>query len=293
MMSGTATSETAASEAAAAGDREATDSSAPAPNRALLFGFGLLISIWGAMCGIGGGLFTVPFLHFVLKFPMRRAVATSLGLVFAATSSATIAESLHADSRIHWPLAATLIVGSLIGAQLGFRVAKRIDARKLKLIFAVALLFVGTRILVFAGNGSAVADTSFVLENKHLAAGFLIGLGGGFLAPIMGIGGGLVAVPALTFGIPSLGHLGARASSMAMATVTSGRSFWMYLKSREAVLGEVVAIGGGAAIGSMIGVQLVHLDGMADVARAMMGVTLLIVAGRFAWDLRPGSKFRD
>lgn len=292
-MSMPATTESAATASATSNAAEATDSSAPAPNRALLFGFGLVISIWGAMCGIGGGLFTVPFLYFVLKFPMRRAVATSLGLVFAATSSATIAESLHADSRIHWPLAGALIVGSLIGAQLGFRVAKRINTRKLKLIFVFALLFVGVRILVFAGNGSAGADASFVIENRHLAAGFLIGLGGGFLAPIMGIGGGLVAVPALTFGIPSLGHLGARASSMAMATVTSGRSFWMYLKTRDAVLGEVVAIGGGAAIGSMVGVQLVHLEGMAGVARAMMGITLLIVAGRFAWDLRPGSTARE
>ncbi|MCA8980728.1 MAG: sulfite exporter TauE/SafE family protein [Planctomycetes bacterium] len=282
-----------ATESATTTAEEHAAASAPAPNKGMLFGFGLLISIWGAMCGIGGGLFTVPFLHFVLKFPMRRAVATSLGLVFAATSSATIAETFHSDSRIHWPLAGTLIVGSLIGAQLGFRVAKRIDTRRLKLLFAVALLFVGVRILVFAGNGSAVADASFVIENKHLGAGFLIGIGGGFLAPIMGIGGGLVAVPALTFGIPSLGHLGARASSMAMATVTSARSFWMYLKTREAVLSEVVAIGGGAAIGSMLGVQLVHLEGMAGVARAMMGVTLLLVAGRFAWDLRPGSACRD
>lgn len=284
---------TQAETVAAPPEVERAVSSGPSPNRALLFGFGLLISIWGAMCGIGGGLFTVPFLHFVLKFPMRRAVATSLGLVFAATSSATIAESLHSDSRIHWPLAGTLIVGSLIGAQLGFRAAQHIDTRKLKLLFAVALLYVGLRILLVAGQASAVADVNFVIETKHLIAGFVIGIGGGFLAPIMGIGGGLVAVPALTFGIPSLGHLGARASSMAMASFTSGRSFWMYLRSRLAVISEVVAIGTGAAIGSAIGVQLVHLEGMAEVARAMMGVTLLIVAGRFAWDLRPGSAARD
>lgn len=269
------------------------DSSSPSPKRALLFGFGLLIAIWGSMCGIGGGLFTVPFLHFVLKFPMRRAVATSLGLVFATTAAATITESLHADSRIHWPLAACLIVGSLIGAQYGFRVAKRIATRKLKLLFAVALLFVGIRMLFATGNGSAIYDASFEIRNKHLIEGFVIGLGGGFLAPIMGIGGGLVAVPALTLGIPGLGHLGARACSMAMATVTSARTFWMYLKTREAVLGEVLAIGTGAAIGSVIGVQLVHLDGMADIARAMMGATLLMVSGRFAWDLRPGSAARD
>jgi len=61
----------------------------------------------------------------------------------------------------------------------------------------------------------------------------------------------------------------------------------MYLKAREVELSDVIAIGGGAVLGSIVGVQLVHLEGMATVARAMMGVTLLIVATRFAWDLRP------
>ena len=272
---------------------EVSPPAAPSPSRALLFGFGLVISVWGAMCGIGGGLFTVPFLHFVLKFPMRRAVATSLGLVFSATLFATIAESLHENSQIRWPLAGALIVGSLIGAQFGFRVAQRIDTRKLKLLFVVALLIVGVRILVFAGNGSASVVPNTELGPLHWLAGFGIGVGGGFLAPIMGIGGGLVAVPALTFGLPQIGHLGARAASMAMATFTSARSFWLYLKTREAVIGEVVAIGAGAAIGSAIGVQLVHLEGMAQTARAMMGVTLLIVAARFAWDVRPGGAERE
>jgi len=259
----------------------------PRPHRGVLFGFGLLISVWGAMCGIGGGLFTVPFLHFGLKFPMRRAVATSLGLVFSATTSATVTEALHADSRIRWTLVLALIVGSLIGAQIGFRVAHRIDTQKLKLLFAVALYFVGARILLSSAGGTATADPGFSLEPRHLLAGFAIGLGGGFLSPIMGIGGGLVAVPAISFGLPGLGHLGARASSMAMAPATAGRSFWMYLKAREVELSDVIAIGGGAVLGSIVGVQLVHLEGMATVARAMMGVTLLIVATRFAWDLRP------
>lgn len=272
---------------ATAPEAEAMSVPAPSPSKALLFGFGLTIAVWGAMCGIGGGLFTVPFLHFVLKFPMRRAVATSLGLVFATTLAATIAESLHENSALNGPLAAALVVGSLVGAQLGFRVAQRIDTRKLKLLFVFALLIVGVRILAFAGNGTALADPDFQVEPRHWLAGLVIGLGGGFLAPIMGIGGGLVAVPALTFGLPQIGHLGARAASMAMATFTSARSFWLYLKTREAVLSEVVAIGTGAAIGSAIGVQLVHIEGMAQTARAMMGITLLIVAARFAWDVRP------
>ena len=39
------------------------------------------IAFVGAMCGIGGGLFTVPLLHFGVRLPLKQAVATALVLV--------------------------------------------------------------------------------------------------------------------------------------------------------------------------------------------------------------------
>lgn len=262
----------------------------PRPSPLLLFVYGLVIAVWSAMCGIGGGLFTVPFLHFWMKFPMRRAVATSLGLVFASTVFATLTEVVHEDSRLRWWLVAALIAGSLIGTQLGFRVAHRIDARQLKALFVVALGVVGVFVLRATGGGQASAVPNFEPTLVDHFTAFVIGFFGGFLAPIMGIGGGLVAVPALSFALSELGHRGARAISTAMAAVTSGRSFWLYLRAEEVRARDVAAIGMGGAIGASIGVQLVHVEGMADVARGMMGVTLLLVAARFAWDLRPGSR---
>ena len=37
--------------------------------------FGALIAAWSSMCGIGGGLFAVPVLHFLERLPLKEAVA--------------------------------------------------------------------------------------------------------------------------------------------------------------------------------------------------------------------------
>jgi|GEM_PF-508660 len=254
---------------------------------------GFAIATWGAMCGIGGGLFAVPTLHYVYRFDLKQSVVTSLSLVAATTISATLTESLRADSRIDWALVACLVVGSLLGAQLGFRVAQRIETRLLKAIFSVLLLFVGIRILGWLPESLAASgpqDPAPELGTPEYVLGLVIGLGGGFVAPMLGIGGGLVAVPALLFAIPGLGHLGARACSMAMGTVTSTRSMLLYFRAGQLDLRRSATFAFGAAAGAFLGVQIVHVPGVAEVAKKMLAVTLLLVAARFAVDVLRGGK---
>ena len=103
-------------------------------------------------------------------------------------------------------------------------------------------------------------------------------------------GGGLIVVPALIFGLPDIGYLGARAASLGMATITSARSIWMY--SREGCvdwrLGRWFAAG--AILGAVAGVQLVHLHGAAEVGQTLLGVTLCIAATRFGLDVARASQ---
>ncbi len=250
---------------------------------------GFVIATWGAMCGIGGGLFAVPCLHYIYKLPLKQAVVTSLSLVAATTISATAAEAFRSDSRIEWWVVLCLVAGSMVGAQLGFRVAQKVEARALKLAFCLLLFFVGFRILglvpqTFAAGGELDPGPQLVASDYLIAT--MIGLGGGFVAPLLGIGGGLVAVPALLFALPSLGHLGARACSMAMGTATSTRSMLLYYKAGQLDLRRSAGFATGAAIGAFVGVQIVHIPGVAEVAKKMLAATLLLVALRFAWDLR-------
>jgi uncharacterized membrane protein YfcA len=265
----------------------------PAANGLGIGMVGFAIAMWGAMCGIGGGLFAVPCLHYVYKFKLKDAVVTSLSLVAATTISATIAEAMRADNQLDWRVVLALVGGCLFGAQAGFRVARRVDARKLKVVFCILLIVVGLRILGWVPEALA-ADRGYMAKaglgpRDFIAAG-LIGLAGGFISPLLGIGGGLVAVPALLFAIPSLGHLGARACSMAMGTVTSTRSLALYYRAGDLNLRRTASFAIGAAIGAFVGVQLVHIPGVAEVAKKMLAGTLFVVALRFAIDISRADK---
>ena len=64
---------------------------------------GSLIGFLGSMCGVGGGLFAIPLLHYGLGIELRRAGATARCRVFATAglSSGDMAWRL-APSR-SWP----------------------------------------------------------------------------------------------------------------------------------------------------------------------------------------------
>ncbi len=255
------------------------------------FGIGLIgfvIAAWGAMCGIGGGLFAVPVMHYLYRLKLKEAITASLALVFATTASATVAEAFRSDSHIDWPIVGGLALGCLVGAQLGFRASKVIPQRKIKFVFTFLLLFVGIRLLGILPGTSAVAEgTVFVAKGvfSNVSRALLIGLGGGFVAPLLGIGGGLIAVPALMFGLPEIGHPGARACSMAMGVVTSSQSMALYYRNGDLDLKRSSRLAIGAAIGAVVGVQLIHIPGVTQVAEKMLAATLLIVAVRFGLDV--------
>jgi len=255
---------------------------------------GLSIAAWGSMCGIGGGLFAVPVMHYLYRLKLKEAVVASLALVGATTISATLAEALRADSAIEWHIVAALSVSCLVGTGLGFKASKVVPARQLKLVFTALLLFVGLRLLGLAPPVLARAADGTVVEAligpSDVALAALIGLAGGFVSPLLGIGGGLVAVPALMVCIPALGHAGARACSMAMGTVTSSRSMVLYYRAGSLNLRRSAHFASGAALGALLGVQLVHIPGVEEVAEKMLAATLLVVAARFAFDVWRSSR---
>jgi len=262
--------------------------SRPAP---WVLGLWLATSFLSSICGIGGGLFAVPILHYLVGLPIRHAIGTSLVTVFVLSATATAAEAGHAGSALDLPVVALLLAGGYAGAQIGFRVAKRLDARLIKRLFVIVLVFAGLRVLALdaAAEGSAVRGDS-VLDLARCIWVVAIGFGGGFLAPLLGVGGGVIVVPALFLTLPGLGYLEARACSMAMTVDTSAQSSVLYLRARSVDLPSARWFAAATAVGSVLGVFAVHQPGWADAARVSMALVMLVVAARIGWDVARRSK---
>lgn len=257
------------------------------PRRVALALLGALIGIYSTLCGIGGGVFAVPFLHYVHKMPLRAAVANSLVLVAASTTAATALELVHAESALRFDVVAALVVGSFVGARIGFMIGRRVSTRALKAVFALLLVGVAVQMLVDGAARSAFTAPVTMAPMSRGDLGWIaaIGFAAGIVAPLLGIGGGLVAVPALLFAFPGLGFLVARACSMAMSATAAWQSVWLYRRDGEIKSRAASWLAGGALAGAGIGVQLVHVDAVTRAARGMVAFALLFAAARFAWDL--------
>lgn len=258
--------------------------------RGALLPIGVAIAFLGSMAGIGGGLFGVPVLHFLRGVPLSRAVATSLGLVLTVATLSTITESLHAENSLRPTVLLCVVVGALVGIQVGFRIAERIGGRTLRILFISLLLIAAARVAygLLASADSAV-ETVLAAESlsidQILLCG-LIGFLGGGVAPLFGIGGGLIVTPALFLVFPQAGFVSARAISLANAVVTGSRSLYLHHTAGRVLWPELAWLMPGAVLGAVLGTQLVHKAGVAPYAQGILLATLLVTALRFLRDLR-------
>jgi len=251
---------------------------------------GIAIGFAGALCGIGGGIFAGPLLHVVKRVPLRRAAATAILVILATTTAATTTEVLRGDSQLVWSVVLPLALGALAGAELGFRLSRRIDERTLKTLFAGVLLVAGVRVLLFS---SALARAELLGPEASAALSFAIGLVGGSLTPLLGIAGGVVMVPALFLALGHLGFGGARAAALAAGAVSGLRSLWLHARAGNFSYALGLPLAAGALVGAFFGVQAAHVPALALGGRLLLGAVLLAQGLRFWRELAATRAARD
>jgi uncharacterized membrane protein YfcA len=247
----------------------------------------LASSTLGTICGIGGGIFATPIQHYVCGVPLPRAISTSLVLVLVMTLVATGVEATRADGAIDWSVVGLLLVGSIPGAQLGYAVGKRASLRALKLAFVVLMVAAAIRLATLSGRGATGELASgLVLSAPEVALVIAVGFGGGFLAPLLGVGGGILVIPMLFLLLSDTSYLEVRACSMAMSIVNAAQSVWLNFRDGRIDFRAAAPYAAIAVVGALAGAWLVHLPGWGEVARIALTVVLLFVAVRFALDVR-------
>jgi len=113
-------------------------------------GLSLLVGYFSSLLGIGGGIIHVPALVHLLNFPVHIATATShfILAIMAATGTLVHVSTGVFSHGVRRTIA--LAIGVLLGAQLGARLSSRVHGDWIIRGLAIALGFVGIRILSMA-----------------------------------------------------------------------------------------------------------------------------------------------
>jgi len=162
---------------------------------------GALAGFLAGLLGIGGGLIIVPALVYLLpllgisnEVIMPMALATSLSAIVITSSSAALAH--NKNNNIPWDIAKPLMFIVAFGALLGAFIADRLSAQALTNFFAGAVIVLASYMLV-----SIRSQRSREMPSKIKLQ--FISLITGVIASLMGMAGGAILVPVLSyFGMP-------------------------------------------------------------------------------------------
>ena len=154
-------------------------------------GVGLLAGLMSGLFGVGGGTVIVPLLVLILGFDQRLAAGTSLAAIVPTATVGVISYAVHGS--VAWIPALILAAGAVVGAQVGTWLLPKVSQ------FALRLAFVGFLVAVIVSLFLIVPsrDAELELTAWTIVGLVLLGLITGVLAGLLGVGGGIVVVPAL------------------------------------------------------------------------------------------------
>ncbi|MBP7002089.1 sulfite exporter TauE/SafE family protein [Amaricoccus sp.] len=111
------------------------------------FVIGAAVGVLAAMMGVGGGFIMVPAMIYLIGMPTKVVIGTSLFQFLFVTAFTTILQAVQNHS-VDVVLTVLLLVGGVIGAQVGASLSGRLRAEQLRILLAVLVILVGFRLLL-------------------------------------------------------------------------------------------------------------------------------------------------
>lgn len=262
---------------------------------AFYLALGLATGFVAGLLGVGGGLLMVPALSwafarqgFAPEFNIHLALATSLAVIVPTALSSLRAH--HAHGAVDWQAVRRIAPGILLGTLVGSLAAVKLSDAGLKIFFTVFLFYAATQMLLgFKPPASrqmpGMAGMTFV--------GGVIGL----VSSWVGIGGGTLSVPFLTWcnvglrraigtssaiGMPIalMGTLGYAVSGLTVSGLPTASVGFVYLPA-------LVAIALGSWLTAPFGARATHRLPVSRVKKIFAGL-LYLLGVRMAYSLWTG-----
>ena len=112
----------------------------------LPLGVGLFVGVLAAIMGVGGGFVMVPAMIYLLGMPTAVVVGTSLFQIIFVTANVTFLQAVN-NQTVDVVLAAMLLTGGVIGAQLGSRHTGKLPGEYLRGLLALLVLLVCAKLI--------------------------------------------------------------------------------------------------------------------------------------------------
>lgn len=265
---------------------------------------GFLAGVFAGMTGAGGGILLVPILVF-LGLPPLAATGTSNVAISVSAASGTWANTRKYD--LPWRQVIILALPAMALAPFGVLLAERISPQVLLLAFAgfnvvaIGLLQLKLRVAARApaGTEEAAAGVSVEVgaheapatdgpaEDARPPAGQLVpavatGAGGGLLAGLFGVGGGLIMVPLQVLLLGTRIRMASRISLgvVLFSSLSAVITHQISGSDLQWATGFTIALAG--LVGAPLGARLLHRFSDRQSTR-LIQITMALVAVSFIW----------
>lgn len=251
---------------------------------------GIVAGFLGALFGIGGGVILVPILNGLMGMTFAEARGVSLIGVLGTSSSSVLAP---AGRRLVNPrLAIYLLFFSVSGAIIAAKYLGGFSERTYEILFGISMGFVAVLMLsrrnvrnvlpadtgdlgVFGGQmHDDEHSCEMAYRVRRLPVASVVAFGAGMLASLIGIGGGIVIVPALNSlcGVPMRVAAATGVLIIGVTAIPGSLAAWA-----SGSLGDY-HIAGMTCLGAIVGYQIgIRVGPRAAVKSLKMALAALMV----------------
>ena len=210
----------------------------------------------------------MPLLVLWLGYGERLATGTSMAAIIVIALFAVVLQAV-AYGNVDAGKAAVVAVPGVLGAVAGTALQQRLPERAIALFFAA---------LLFAVAIELIADPLSEGGERIIAAAVALGFAGGMVGGLLGVGGGILFVPALALFLQEP-QVEAEAASLLAIVPVALVATWRQAGYGNVRLGEGLVIGLLSPVGVVIGVIVANAVSESVLQAAFAALAVFIAVG--------------